>query len=64
VNVEAYLKVFHQNGRRRGMGVVSRSMADQFMKAVSNQRLLKISKQLPQLQTAVEVRKSRIHDIK
>jgi hypothetical protein len=50
-NVEAYLKVFHQNGRRRGTGVVSRSMADQFMKAVSNQRLLEISKQLPHLQT-------------
>jgi hypothetical protein len=51
-NVEAYLKVFHQNGRLRCVGVVSRSMANQFMKAVSNQPLLEISKQLPHMQTA------------
>ena len=37
-NVEAYLKVFPRNGRRRGTGVVSRPLADQFMKAVSDQR--------------------------
>ena len=52
VNVEAYLKVFHQSGRWRGTGIVSRAMADQFMKAVSNQRALEISKQLPVLQRA------------
>mmetsp|Transcript_2186 Transcript_2186/g.4516 ORF Transcript_2186/g.4516 Transcript_2186/m.4516 type:complete len:141 (-) Transcript_2186:216-638(-) len=52
VNIETYLKVFHQSGRRRGTGIVSRAMADQFMKAVSNQRALVISKQLPVLQTA------------
>jgi hypothetical protein len=50
-NVEAYLKVFPRNGRRRGTGVVSRPMADQFMKAVSDQRSQTISKQLPHFQT-------------
>jgi hypothetical protein len=50
--IEAYLKVFHQNGRRRVVGVVSKSMADQVMKAVSNQRLLEICKKIPHLQTA------------
>jgi len=48
-NIEAYLKVFHQNGRSRGVGVVSKSMADQVMKAVSNQRLLEISKKITSL---------------
>ena len=52
-NIEAYLKAFHQNGRRRGVGVVS--MADQVMKAVSNQRLLEISKNY------LTCRNSRIH---
>ena len=50
-NAQTYLKVFQRNGRRRGTGVVSRAMADQFMKAVSDQRSQKISKQSPHFQT-------------
>ena len=49
-NLEIHLNVFHEN-RRRGTGVVSRSMADQSMKAVSNQRSQEISKQLSHFQT-------------
>ena len=60
-NVETYLKVFQRNGRRRGTGVVTRAMADQFMKAVSNQHSQEMSKQLPQFQTP-ECRSETLND--
>ncbi len=50
-NDETYLKESQRNGRRRGTGVVSRAMADQFMKAVSNQHSQEMSKQYTQFQT-------------
>ena len=50
-NVEIYLRdEFSKNGRRRGVGLVSRSMADQFMKSVCNQRNKEFSSNLPGLQ--------------
>ena len=50
-NVEKYLRdEFSKNGRRRGIGLVSRAMADQFMKSVCNQRNKEFSSNLPALQ--------------
>ena len=50
-NVENYLRdKFSKNGRRRGIGLVSRAMADQFMKSACNQRNKKFSSDLPGLQ--------------
>jgi hypothetical protein len=45
---------FSQNGRRRGMGLVSRDMADQFMKSVCNRRNKELSNNLPGLRQGEE----------
>jgi hypothetical protein len=50
-NVEIYLRdEFSKNGSRRGMGLVSRAMADQSMKSVCNQRNKEFLSNLPGLQ--------------
>ena len=53
VNVENYLKIFQKEGRRRGTGVVTRPMADQFLKAASDLQTKEISKRLHEFQDQV-----------
>jgi hypothetical protein len=50
-NVEVYLRdEFSKTGRRRGVGLVSKIMADQFLKSACNQRSKEFSSSLPGLQ--------------
>ena len=52
MNVEIYIKEhLDKHGRRRGEGIVSRSIADQYLKSVQHYRLLEASRNLYKLQT-------------